>query len=50
MEIIVRGRMFEDFPDVARNCPGFAVEIEKVIRRRLRLRPQDRVVLELSEG
>ena len=47
MEIVVRGRVLEDFPDLGTKTSSLACEIEKVIRRRLQLRPQDHVVVEL---
>jgi len=49
MEIIVRARISEDFPRFGADNPRFAVEVERSIRRRLQLRPQDRIVLELSK-
>lgn len=47
MEIVVRGRTLEDFPDVGVETSGLVYAVEKVIRRRLQLRPQDRIVVEL---
>lgn len=49
MEIIVRARISEDFPNLGTDNPRFVAEVEKSIRRRLQLRPQDRIVLELSK-
>ncbi len=47
MEITIRGRCPEDFPDVRMFNSRLAGELARSVRQRLELRPNDRVTIEI---